>query len=71
MADGEKYVGEWRDDKSHGQGTHTFANGTEERGYYMNNEYVTTICENMGLIKGTESFGQCVIRLIDKVNEGD
>ena len=71
LADGEKYVGEWRDDKRHGQGANTFANGTKERGYHMNGEYVPTICENMGLTKGTESFGQCVIRLIDKVNEGD
>ncbi len=53
----------------HGQGTYTYANGVEERGYHMNDEFVPTICEDMGLTKGTESFGQCVIRLIDKVNE--
>ncbi|MDA0361923.1 MAG: hypothetical protein O3A45_02845 [Proteobacteria bacterium] len=24
---GDKYVGEWKDDKQHGQGTYTFADG--------------------------------------------
>tara|TARA_Y100001970_G_C13959106_1_gene712235 strand:+ start:518 stop:883 length:366 start_codon:yes stop_codon:yes gene_type:complete len=68
---GDKYSGEWKDDKEHGKGTYTWADGFEERGYFMNDEYVPTICKNMGLTKGTESFGQCVIRLIDKVNDDD
>ena len=67
FADGEKYVGEWQDDKRHGQGTYTFANGTIERGYYMNNEYVPDICEGMGITKGTEAFGNCVVELIKKL----
>lgn len=70
-ADGQKYIGELKYGRSHGQGTHTYLNRKKERGYHMNGEYVPTICENMGLTKGTESFGQCVIRLIDKVNEDD
>ena len=70
-ASGSKYVGEWRDSKQHGQGTYTYADGTEERGYNMNDEYVPTICENMGLTKGSDSFGQCVLKLIDKVYEDD
>ena len=41
--------------------------GTKEIGYYMHNEYVPDICEGMGLSKGTSEFGQCVIRLIDKL----
>ena len=68
---GDKYVGEYKDDKMHGQGIYTYPDGTQERGYHMNDEFVPTICENMGLTKGTESFGQCVIRLIDKLNEDD
>ena len=67
FTDGEKYVGEWQDDKRHGQGTYTFANGTIERGYYMNNEYVPDICEGMGITKGTEAFGNCVVELIKKL----
>ena len=70
-ANGDKYIGEYKDNKRHGQGTYTYVSGREERGYHMNGEHVPIICENMGLSKGTESFGQCVIRLIDKVNEGD
>ena len=50
--------------KKHGQGTYTWASGTQEKGYYMNNEYVPDICEGMGITKGTEAFGNCVVELI-------
>ena len=52
----------------HGQGTYTYPSGKEERGYHMNNEYVPTICENMGLRKGSESYGNCVLELIKEIN---
>ena len=68
---GEKYIGEWKENKYHGQGTITFPDGTKERGYYMNNEYVPTICENMGLKKGSDPFGQCVVELIKQIREDD
>ena len=64
---GDKYVGAWKDDKKHGQGTITYANGKKERGYYVNDEYVPDICEDMGLSKGTSGFEQCVLKLIDKL----
>ena len=67
-ANGDKYVGEHQDGKFHGQGTYTYANGTIERGYYMRGEFVPEICEGMGLSKGTEAFGNCVVKLIDKIN---
>ena len=63
--DGEKYVGEFKDNTRHGQGTYTFANGERLIGYFMNDEYIPDICEGMGLVKGTESFGNCVLKLID------
>ena len=66
-ADGGKYVGEWKNGKFHGQGTYTFANGKRLVGYFMNDEYVPNICEEMGLVKGTESFGNCVLKLIDEL----
>ena len=66
-AEGSKYVGEYKDDKGHGHGTYTFADGRKESGYYMNNEYVPDICEDMGLSKGTSGFEQCVLKLIDKL----
>ena len=65
FANGDTYVGEFKDDKYHGQGTLTYASGKKEVGYYINDEYVPDICESMGLIKGTESFGGCVLKLID------
>ena len=69
--DGSIYVGEWKDNKRYGQGTLTFANGTKESGYYMNDEYVPTICENMGLTKGSDAFGQCVVELIKQIRDDD
>ena len=33
-ADGDKYVGEWRGDKQHGQGTYTFADGDKYVGEF-------------------------------------
>jgi len=71
FASGEKYVGEQKDGNYHGQGTYTYADGREERGYHMNDEYVPTICENMGLKKGSDPFGQCVVSLINEINEDD
>ena len=65
--DGDKYAGEWKDGKNHGYGTYTFANGRKDSGYYMNNEFVPEICEDMGLSKGTSGFEQCVLKLIDKL----
>ena len=70
-ASGAKYVGEFKENKMHGQGTYTYPNGLEERGYHMNDEFVPTICEDMGLTKGTESFGQCVVELIKQIRDDD
>ena len=39
FADGNKYVGEFKDDKANGQGTFTLANGTVEEGIWENNEF--------------------------------
>ena len=69
FAEGSKYVGEWKDGKRHGQGTYTYANGTKENGYFMNDEYVPDICEDMGLKQGTSEFGQCVLKLIETIVE--
>ena len=37
FADGDKYVGEWRDDKRNGQGTFTFADGDKYVGEFKDN----------------------------------
>ena len=37
-ADGEKYVGEWRDDKRHGHGTYTRANGDKYVGEFRDDK---------------------------------
>ena len=64
---GDKYVGEFKDNKRHGQGTYTFPDGAKDSGYWMNGEFVPDICEGMGLSEDTSEFGQCVLKLIDKV----
>jgi len=38
-SDGDKYVGEWRDDKFNGQGTLTFPNGEKYVGEFKDNKY--------------------------------
>jgi len=38
-ADGDKYVGEWKDGEFNGQGTLTYANGTVKKGIWKNNEF--------------------------------
>jgi hypothetical protein len=68
---GDKYVGEHKDDIKHGQGTYTHADGAIERGYFMNDEYVPDICEGMSLTKGTDPFGQCVVELIKEIRDDD
>ena len=64
---GDKYVGEFKDNKRHGQGTYTFPDGAKDSGYWMNGEFVPDICEGMGLSEDTSEFGQCVLKLIDKL----
>jgi len=45
--DGEKYIGGWKNDKPHGKGTYTFANGSKQVGTFKN-----------GLLEGDgKSFG--------------
>ena len=66
-SDGAKYVGEFKDGKKHGQGTYTFANGNTDKGYYMNGDFIPDICKGMGLAERTEAFGNCVVKLIDKL----
>ena len=36
---GDKYVGEFKDDKKHGQGTYTFADGTKYVGEFKDDKY--------------------------------
>ena len=39
-ADGSSYVGEWKDNKRHGQGTNTWADGREISGIWDDSEYL-------------------------------
>ena len=64
---GDKYVGEWKADNYHGQGTYTFADGEQQIGYYLKGKYIPYTCGEMGLVKGSSEFGQCVITLINKL----
>ena len=68
-ANGDKYVGEYKDGKYHGPGTYTYADGTEQTGFFLNGSFVPYLCQEMGLTRGTDAYGQCVIKLIDEVNK--
>ena len=39
-ANGNKYVGEYKDGKRNGLGTYTFANGTVDKGIWKNNQLI-------------------------------
>jgi hypothetical protein len=41
---GDKYVGEYKDDKRHGQGTYTFANGSYDEVLFEYGEFVSAKC---------------------------
>ena len=105
-ASGNKYVGRWKNGNYHGQGTYTFADGSKEVGEWENDKlngyaiqynadgsirregifkddeflYAETrekkepskldkyksTCEELGFLPGTEKFGDCVMKLMDK-----
>ena len=64
FADGDKYVGEFKDGKQHGQGTYTFANGNKYVGVFRDgqkNGQGTYTCANgkkyVGEYRGGKSHG--------------
>ena len=67
FASGNKYVGEWQDNKMHGQGTFTYADGRRDAGFYMNGEYIPDICKDMGLSINSSGYEKCINRLIEGV----
>ena len=46
-ADGDKYVGEHKDGKSHGKGTFTFASGKVKSGIWADNKYLYESAESV------------------------
>ena len=49
-----------QDGKYHGPGTYTYAkNGTEQTGFFLNGSFVPYLCQEMGLTRGTDAYGQC------------
>ena len=105
-ASGNKYVGRWKNGNYHGQGTYTFADGSKDvgewendklngyaiqyntdgsifkEGIFKDNEFLYAVpkakkepskldkykstCKELGFVPGTEKFGDCVMKLMDK-----
>ena len=86
FASGDKYVGMFKDDKKHGQGTYIYSDGTVEEGIWKDDEFQYAqklpanssssgnskldthkeLCEEIGFTPGTEKFGDCVMKMMDK-----
>ena len=54
--DGQKYVGDWKDDKQHGQGSSTFANGDKYVGEWRDGKRHGQ--ETMTFVYGIEYVGE-------------
>ena len=85
-ANGDKYVGKYKDDKKNGQGTYTHTDGTVEEGVWKDGEFQYAqklpenssssgnskldnhkeFCEEIGFNPGTEKFGDCVMKMMEK-----
>ena len=78
LPNGEQYVGEFKDDKFHGQGTYTFADGTKYVGEWKDGEKIAGAkekleskkdkCRSYGFKDDTDGMGMCLIEL-DKLAE--
>ena len=76
-ANGDKYVGEFKDGKKNGKGTYTYTSGTAQEGIWKDNEFLNAqkkseldehkdFCTEIGLTPKTEKFGDCVLKLMDE-----
>lgn len=68
MQEGYEYDGYFLNGLKHGEGIATYKNGVVKKGIYYLGEYIPEKCENLGLIKGTSSYGQCITRYMDKTD---
>ena len=64
-ANGDQYIGEWKDDKRHGLGTFTYSDGTSDTGIWRNGELISNVCKGMGLSPNTEAYGMCILKMMD------
>ena len=62
---GDQYSGEFKDDKKHGLGTYTYADGTSETGMWRNGKLISDVCKDMGLSPNTEAYGKCILKMMD------
>ena len=83
---GDKYVGMFKDGKRNGHGTLTWKDGTVQEGIWKDGEFQYAqklpanssssgnskldthkeFCEEIGFVPGTEKFGDCVMKMMDK-----
>jgi len=64
-ASGEKYAGEFKDDKMHGQGTYTYVDGRVEAGIWEKDKFMETFEDKS---RRERIYNAC---LLDKSNDVD
>jgi len=65
-ADGDQYIGEWKDGKPHhGQGTYRVADGTTKTGIWEDGKYIGTVAE---VEKRNRIYNACIL---DKSSDVD
>ena len=68
---GEKYVGQWKDEGFHGQGTYTYADGTIEKGLWEENVYANSNFPGMKEVLDTIFFYFTKLRVLEFNDQTD
>jgi OmpA-OmpF porin, OOP family len=63
------YDGQFKNGLKHGQGSIRYNSGETIIGVFFNGTDISEICISIGLIKGSESYGLCVLKYLDKIED--
>ena len=69
-ANDDKYVGEIKDDRRHGQGAYTYADGTVEKGLFENNKFKNQTIDELNYKEPKDKYGTSFNSVIGWSNTG-